>query len=123
MQFKLLIAPLLVATAVAAPALEEVEGHLAKRTCWSLTGEKLKLCQEACKAACTVGTAGLAMEACEKACDLGPLKTREAAPEAEADPSFGNKACNVACDVTCNSTVLALDQKKCLEICKGKCNE
>ncbi|OJJ65693.1 hypothetical protein ASPBRDRAFT_489220 [Aspergillus brasiliensis CBS 101740] len=122
MQYKLLIAPLLVAMAVAAPALEEVNGHLAKRTCWTLTGEELKICQDACKAACIVGTAGIAKEACDKACDLGPLKAREAAAEAEAD-SFGNDTCNIACDVTCNSTVLALDQKKCLQICKGECNK
>ncbi|KAJ5926715.1 hypothetical protein N7516_008488 [Penicillium verrucosum] len=121
MQYKLLIAPL-IAMAIAAPTLEEVNGHLAKRTCWSLTGDKLKVCQQVCKAACTVGTADIAKEACDKACDLGPLKAREAAPEVEADSSFGNKACNIACDVTCNSTVLALEQKKCLEVCKGKCN-
>lgn len=52
MQFKLLIAPLLVAIAVAAPTPEGVNGHLAKRTCWELTGEKLKICQDACKVAC-----------------------------------------------------------------------
>ncbi|KAJ5534594.1 hypothetical protein N7527_000848 [Penicillium freii] len=115
MQFKLLIAPLLVAIAVAAPAPEGVNGHLAKRTCWELKGEKLKICQDACKAACIVGTAGIAKAACEKACDAGPLKAREDAP------SFGKEACDVACEVTCNSTVLALDQKKCLEVCKAKC--
>ncbi|KAJ5203076.1 hypothetical protein N7449_005155 [Penicillium cf. viridicatum] len=120
MQYKLLIAPLLVAMAVAAPALEEIDGHLVKRTCWTLTGEKLKVCQDVCKAACLVGTAGIAKEACDKACDLGPLKAREAAPE---DSSFGKSACNIACDVTCNSTVLALDQLKCLQICKGECNK
>ncbi|KAJ5406598.1 hypothetical protein N7465_007882 [Penicillium sp. CMV-2018d] len=114
MQFKLLIAPLLVAIAVAAPAVEE-GNHLAKRTCWELKGEKLKICQDACKAACIVGTAGIAKAACEKACDAGPLKARE------AEPSFGHSACEVACEVTCNSTVLALDQKKCLEVCKAKC--
>lgn len=52
MQYKLLIAPLLVVMAVAAPTLEEVNGHLVKRTCGTLTGEKLKVCQDVCKAAC-----------------------------------------------------------------------
>ncbi|KOC11154.1 hypothetical protein AFLA70_191g002421 [Aspergillus flavus AF70] len=112
MQFKLFVAPLLVALAMAAPSFED--GHLAKRTCGTLTGEKLKICQEACKAICSAGTAGIASGLCEKACDLGPLK-REAAPEPE--PSFGQKACDVACDVACNSTVLALEQRKCLEKC------
>lgn len=50
MQFKLFVAPLLVALAMAAPSFED--GHLAKRTCGTLTGEKLKICQEACKAIC-----------------------------------------------------------------------
>ncbi|KAF7629531.1 hypothetical protein AFLA_013245 [Aspergillus flavus NRRL3357] len=117
MQFKLFVAPLLVALAMAAPSFED--GHLAKRTCGTLTGEKLKICQEACKAICSAGTAGIASGLCEKACDLGPLK-RKAAPEPE--PSFGQKACDVACDVACNSTVLALEQRKCLEKCKAKCD-
>lgn len=50
MQFKLFVAPLLVALAMAASSFED--GHLAKRTCGTLTGEKLKICQEACKAIC-----------------------------------------------------------------------
>ncbi|KAF4626505.1 hypothetical protein G7Y89_g11658 [Cudoniella acicularis] len=29
--------------------------------------------------------------------------------------------CKDACAVACNSTVLALDQKKCLKICDAKC--
>ncbi|KAB8223213.1 hypothetical protein BDV33DRAFT_189107 [Aspergillus novoparasiticus] len=107
MQFKLFVA-----LDMAAPSFED--GHLAKRTCGTLIGEKLNICQEACKALCSAGTAGIASGLCEKACDLGPLK-REAAPEPE--PSFGQKACDVACDVACNSTVLALEQRKCLEKC------
>ncbi|KAF8857922.1 hypothetical protein BDZ45DRAFT_743929 [Acephala macrosclerotiorum] len=29
--------------------------------------------------------------------------------------------CTVACDVACNSTILALDQLQCLQVCKSKC--
>ncbi|KAF7586442.1 hypothetical protein BBP40_008905 [Aspergillus hancockii] len=112
MQFKLFVAPFLLALVAAIPTMEP--GSLAKRTCGTLTGEKLKICQDACKAVCEASTAGLAKAACTKACDAGPLKR-------EAEPGVGHEVCDAACDVTCNSTVLALAQKKCLADCKAKC--
>ncbi|PVH82732.1 hypothetical protein DL98DRAFT_586324 [Cadophora sp. DSE1049] len=38
-----------------------------------------------------------------------------------AHRSVGDTICKAACAVTCNSTVLALAQTKCLEICNGAC--
>ena len=131
---------------------------MAKRTCGTLTGTALSICQTACKVTCEAATVGIASGLCQKACDAGPLRVRDseedeedstltidardAEPEAEADliarmaaaeadPEAhvnelvsrvtGQQVCNVACDVACNSTVLALAQTKCLEVCKGKC--
>ena len=59
---------------------------VAKRTCGTLTGTPLQLCQEACKATCTVATAGLAKTLCEKACDLGPLRVRDFSDDFTFDP-------------------------------------
>ncbi|KAK6858596.1 hypothetical protein PG995_005160 [Apiospora arundinis] len=36
-------------------------------------------------------------------------------------PLSAGQVCRGACAVTCNSTVLALVQKKCLSVCNGKC--
>ncbi|KAJ2968194.1 hypothetical protein NQ176_g9299 [Zarea fungicola] len=89
-----------------------------RRTCGTLSGEALSACQTACKALCDIGTGGIAKKACEKACDLGPLKVREIEVD---ERSIGQSICNGACDVACNSTVLALEQTKCLAACKAKC--
>ncbi|RMZ71917.1 hypothetical protein GMOD_00009275 [Pyrenophora seminiperda CCB06] len=134
---------------------------MVKRTCGTLTGTPLQICQAACTITCEAATAGLAKTLCTKACELGPLRrdieseeedddasvltidARDAdaaepaaslaarMAEAEADPEAhvdmlvsritGQQVCNTACDVACNSTILALAQTKCLEVCKGKC--
>ncbi|KAH8672863.1 hypothetical protein BGZ60DRAFT_527155 [Tricladium varicosporioides] len=38
-----------------------------------------------------------------------------------AERSIGSTICKGACAVACNSTVLALAQTKCLEVCNAKC--
>ncbi|EOA88390.1 hypothetical protein ACJQWK_01449 [Exserohilum turcicum] len=96
---------------------------LAKRSCWTLTGNELKICQDACKVTCDVATGGIARKLCKAACDAPPLKARDNEVVADAIDArgIGKKICDISCDVTCNSTVLALDQLECLKICKAKC--
>ncbi|KAA8612350.1 Dimer-Tnp-hAT multi-domain protein [Pyrenophora tritici-repentis] len=151
MQFSIIA---IVFAATFAAATPNPGAMMTKRTCGTLTGTPLKVCQTACKATCTVATAGIASTLCNAACTAGPLKrdleagdeediysiaARSAEPEAdlarrmaeaEADPEAhvdmlvarvtGQQVCNIACDVACNSTVLALAQTKCLQVCKGK---
>ncbi|EFQ88016.1 hypothetical protein P3342_006164 [Pyrenophora teres f. teres] len=158
MQFSIIAIVFAATFAAATPSPDSA--MLAKRTCGTLTGTPLKVCQTACKATCTLATAGIASTLCNTACEAGPLKVRDieddneeddedntltiaarsADPEAdlarrmaeaEADPEAhvdmlvarisGQDVCNIACDVACNSTVLALAQTKCLQVCKGKC--
>ncbi|KAJ2971558.1 hypothetical protein NQ176_g7631 [Zarea fungicola] len=132
MQFSITIISMLSAVAVALPGPTVEATSIMRRTCGTLTGDALSACQTACKALCNIGTAGIAKTACTKACDLGPLKVRETEVEArdiEIDArdteaiarSIGQSICNGACDVACNSTVLALEQTKCLAACKAKC--
>ncbi|RDW56895.1 hypothetical protein BP5796_12962 [Coleophoma crateriformis] len=62
------------ALAAPAPAPFPLEsGAIYKRTCGTLTGTALTVCQEACKAVCDVATVGIAKTACENACTAGPL--------------------------------------------------
>ncbi|KAG4435100.1 hypothetical protein IFR05_009409 [Cadophora sp. M221] len=58
--------------AIPAPAAEG-EFIIAKRTCGTLKGTALEICQNACKGACTLISVGLASSLCEKACDAPPL--------------------------------------------------
>ncbi|KAH9221274.1 hypothetical protein DL95DRAFT_455591 [Leptodontidium sp. 2 PMI_412] len=64
----------LVAVVAAIPALT-AEGELLieKRTCGTLSATALEICQNACKGACTLISAGLASSLCEKACEVPPL--------------------------------------------------
>ncbi|CZR62224.1 uncharacterized protein PAC_12121 [Phialocephala subalpina] len=66
---------LLVAASSAVPTTElaPAAGAIEKRTCGTLTGTALSICQTACKAVCDTVTATLAKTLCEKACDAGPL--------------------------------------------------
>lgn len=52
MQFSNLIAIIFATGVVGLPSLDAAGSQLAKRTCWELKGEKLKICQEACELAC-----------------------------------------------------------------------
>lgn len=56
-----------------------------------------------------------AKDACVASCKAGSLKVRN--PEPAPAPLTGGQVCRGACAVTCNSTVLALIQKKCLSVC------
>ncbi|PVH82733.1 hypothetical protein DL98DRAFT_586325 [Cadophora sp. DSE1049] len=65
---------ILVAAVAAIPApVAEGENFIEKRTCGTLSGTALEICQTACKGACTLISAGLASSLCEKACDAPPL--------------------------------------------------
>ncbi|KAJ5029038.1 hypothetical protein J3E73DRAFT_366406 [Bipolaris maydis] len=88
---------------------------LSKRTCGTLTGTELTVCQDACKVTCDAVTGLIAKKLCKSACDAPPLARREA--EAIEERSVGKEVCDAACDVTCNSTVLALDQLECVKVC------
>ncbi|KAF8857921.1 hypothetical protein BDZ45DRAFT_743928 [Acephala macrosclerotiorum] len=66
---------LLVAASSAIPTTELAlaAGSIEKRTCGTLTGTPLTVCQTACKALCDTVTAALAKTLCQDACDAGPL--------------------------------------------------
>ncbi|KZM22738.1 uncharacterized protein EKO05_0004587 [Ascochyta rabiei] len=135
MQFSIIALILSAAVAVSASPTPVTSGEnlgpheLAKRTCGTLTGIKLRICQEACKATCTIGTLGFARKLCEKACEAGPLKARHVEGEEEEltavedldARNLRHKFCHATCDVICNSTILALDQLYCLKKCKARC--
>ncbi|KAK7909244.1 hypothetical protein PG985_015122 [Apiospora marii] len=89
------------------------------RACGLFKGNALKLCQEGCSAVCTAIPIAAAKDACVASCKAGSLKVRN--PEPAPEPLTGGQVCRGACAVTCNSTVLALVQKKCLSVCNGKC--
>ncbi|KAL6889206.1 hypothetical protein GGI43DRAFT_425863 [Trichoderma evansii] len=146
MQFSNLIAIIFATGVLGLPSLDAGSNQLSKRTCWELKGEKLKICQKACELACDAVTGTLAKTLCKKACDAPPLKVRSIetatpgqltvedietassgdlvqvakviSPEVmTTQATVGHDACIAACEVLCNSTVLALEQKKCLAKC------
>ncbi|KAK6850471.1 hypothetical protein PG995_004835 [Apiospora arundinis] len=111
-----------------------------------LKGKALAVCQQACKIACNVIPVPVASAACAASCnrkrsvgqeepeidetdaDAAELDTRdESSAEVFAKaagldtrsptPLSAGQVCRGACAVTCNSTVLALVQKKCLSVC------
>ena len=112
MQFSIIAIVLSAAFAAAAPApAAAASAELSKRTCGTLSGTALKVCQDACKVTCDAATGGLARKLCKAACDAGPLKVREAEAEAEAATDaeleahidaeltargFGHKVCDAA---------------------------
>ncbi|KAF4626501.1 hypothetical protein G7Y89_g11657 [Cudoniella acicularis] len=57
--------------AIAEQANEASASVIEKRTCGTLKGTALTICQKACEAACDAGTGGLARTLCKKACTLG----------------------------------------------------
>ena len=116
--------------------------HVEARACGLFKGDALKLCQEGCSTVCVrfasfplsspaapsstfFTNAGAcrqnaipiaaAKDACVASCKAGSLKVRD--PEPAPAPLTGGQVCRGACAVTCNSTVLALVQKKCLSVC------
>ncbi|KAK8076038.1 hypothetical protein PG994_003310 [Apiospora phragmitis] len=93
--------------------------RLEARACGLFTGKALQLCQQGCSTVCTAIPVPAAKDACVASCNAGSLKARD--PEPAPEPLTGGQVCRGACAVTCNSTVLALVQKKCLEVCNGKC--
>ncbi|KNG46354.1 hypothetical protein DDE82_001078 [Stemphylium lycopersici] len=126
MQFSTIVLVLSAAFAVsAAPAPDAI----VKRTCGTLTGTALKVCQDACKATCTIGTLGIARKACKAACDAGPINIipRDAeaapAPEALAKRTCGTltgtalKVCQDACKATCDVGTLGIARKACKAAC------
>ncbi|TVY52558.1 hypothetical protein LSUE1_G009796 [Lachnellula suecica] len=73
MQFFKVFSILIVAVS-AVPTLNNTaieEATIEKRTCGSLSGTALKVCQDACVATCTVVSAGIAATLCYKACKAG----------------------------------------------------
>ncbi|KAF1358309.1 hypothetical protein EJ07DRAFT_156914 [Lizonia empirigonia] len=102
MQFSIIALILSAALAVsAAPApvtnAESLAPNvLSKRTCGTLTGTKLKVCQEVCKVACTAITLGVARAACKAACDAPVRAVEEEADEKFATHSVAHKICDAA---------------------------
>ncbi|KAK6839360.1 hypothetical protein PG989_016263 [Apiospora arundinis] len=101
-------------------AAAEVERRdlLEDRACGIFKGKAKELCQKGCAGTCSVIPNAVAKGACQAACKRTSELT---ARDPEPAPLTGGQVCRGACAVTCNSTVLALMQKKCLSVCNGKC--
>ncbi|KAK7917374.1 hypothetical protein PG985_010982 [Apiospora marii] len=91
---------------------------LEDRACGLFKGKAKELCQKGCAGVCTAIPNAAAKGACQAACKK---RSELTARDPEPAPLTGGQVCRGACAVTCNSTVLALIQKKCLSVCNGKC--
>ncbi|KAK7946900.1 uncharacterized protein PG986_011221 [Apiospora aurea] len=101
-------------------SVSEVEARalLEDRACGLFEGKAKELCQKGCAGVCTAIPNAAAKGACQVACKK---RSELTARDPEPAPLTGGQVCRGACAVTCNSTVLALVQKKCLSVCNGKC--
>ena len=129
MQFSIIAIVLSAAFAAAAPApAAAASAELSKRTCGTLSGTALKVCQDACKVTCDAATGGLARKLCKAACDAGPLKVRTVEVAASAPVELSKRTCGTlsgtplkvcqdACKVTCDAATGGLARKLCKAAC------
>ncbi|KAK8117909.1 uncharacterized protein PG998_006190 [Apiospora kogelbergensis] len=125
-----------VAATPAPDAISMEPFRLHARSCGAglLRGNALKLCQQACKAACTVIPIPVASAACAASCDQKPVKARddEDAPEtpeeaektrleARACGLFKGKALEI-CQKGCATVCTAIPIPAAKDACVASCN-